>query len=136
MIDIAQAINISIDGARHFDKYFWLGGFLEGSTINLKHVAIRALATPVTGVGAVVPCSGDAGFAEIEGANTGAATVVSERSYGLVSKIHIKTWVAVIFEAREVVQTHIPATTVVGIVTGKKIERGGDGNAVGIAGPI
>ena len=41
-----------------------------------------------------------------------------------------------IIETGEVVHADVPATTVIGIVTGKKIERGGDGDTVGIAGPV
>ena len=133
MVDIAQAIDIGIGGTRHFDQYFRFGGFLEGGTFGLKDVAVGALATPVTGVGAVVPGSGNTGFAEVEGTDTGAATVVGERSYGFLGKIHVEAWVAVVFKTGEVVQAHVPATTVVGIVTGEKVERGGDGDAVGIA---
>ena len=97
-------------------------------------MAEEAGLAPVAGEGSLVPLIGKAGLVDVDGTAARTSTVVGEGLDVLFLKVLIKARVSVIGEAGEVVETNVPATTIVGIVASEHVESGRHGSSENVAG--
>ena len=134
LVNGAHAIDVGVGGSVHFDELLGCGGFLEGGTVGRNGVTEGAGASPVDGERGVVPFIGEARLGDVDAAAAGSAAVVRERMNVFFLEVFIETRVAVVSERSEVVEANIPASTVVGVVTGEHVERGGHGCGEDVSG--
>ena len=87
---------------------------------------------PVAGEGGVVP-SAEAGFVDVNRASAAAAAVVGEGLDGLIVEVFVEARVAVVVEAGEVVEAHVPAAAVVRVVAGEHVHQRADGDLEDVA---
>ena len=76
---------------------------------------------PVGGEWSIVPLSAEAGLVHIGRPAAGAPAVIAEWCDALFGEVLEQAWVAVVVEAGEVMEAHIPAATVVGVVAGEDV---------------
>ena len=92
----------------------------------------ESAAAPVAGEGGVVP-GAEAGFVDVNRAAAAAAAVVGEGLDALVVEVFVEARVAVVVEAGEVVEAHVPAAAVVRVVAGEDVHQRADGDFEDVA---
>ena len=80
--------------------------------------------TPIASERSFVPFIRKARLVNIDTPTTRTPTIVGERMDMLLFKVLIKSWVTVIGKRGKVMEAHIPAATIVGIIAGKHVESG------------
>ena len=131
-IDAAHAIDIGVGGAGHFDEGLGLAGFFKRRAFGLHLMMPESAAAPVAGEGGVVP-GAEAGFVDVNRAAAAAAAVVGEGLDALVVEVFVEARVAVVVEAGEVMEAHVPAAAVVRVVTGEDVHQRADGDFEDVA---
>ena len=134
LIDRAHPVHIGIGRAGQLHQRLGLGDLLESCAVRLDRVPPERVVSPVAGERRVVPLRGESRLGQISGTAASTAAVVGERLDDFVAEIDIHPRVAVVLEAGEMVETHVPAAAVVGIVPGEEIEQRTDGCAEDVAG--
>ena len=133
-VSVAARVHINVRRARDLHQFGGLFRLLECRALRLHRVAENRAASPVARVGQIIPRSGPAGLINPARAAAGAAAVIRERLDDLIGEIFIKTRVAVILEAAEMVKANIPAAAVVRIVAGENIHQRRDRRFEDVAG--
>ena len=94
----------------------------------------KCAGAPVAGEGSIVPRLRNARLRDVDRATTRAAAVVGQRLHDLVAEIDVHPRIAVVFKSGEMMEPHVPAAAVVGVVAGEQIEQRADRRAEDVAG--
>ena len=62
-----------------------------------------------------------------------AGAVVGERGHGFVAEVFVEIWIPIVGQLDQVMQSSIPAPSVIGVVAGEEIEVGINGDIVDVA---
>ena len=74
--------------------------------------------SPVSGKRSIVP-GAEAWFIDIGCAAARSATIVCKRGHAFCGKVFVETGVTVIFATGEMMEPDVPASTIIGVVSGK-----------------
>ena len=126
-VETAHAVDVGIGRPGHPDERSWLLHLLERGPLGPHAVPVEGPGAPVGGERCVVPLA-EARLVDVGRAAAGPTAVVRQRRNALVGEVLVEARIAMIIEAGEVVEPHVPAAAVVGIVPGEHLERGADGD--------
>ena len=130
----AHGVYIAVGRARHFDEGHRLLFLLKGRAFRGDRVLVNRAGTPVGSEGGVVPLGRVAGLIHVNRAAAGAAAVVGQRCDALIGEIFVEPWVAMVAHAGEVVEAHVPAAAIIGVVSREEVHLRTDGDFEDVTG--
>ena len=116
----AVAVHVDIRGATKREKGILVR--IKGRAIGGRVVKEHRATAPVAGVHGMVVGLGPASVVIEHAAATGAAAVVLERRHDFAGKILVPRWITVLGALQDVVEAHVPAAAVVGVVASEDVQ--------------
>ena len=121
-IHAPAGIHIDIGGAANGEKGLLM--CIKGGPIGRWIMQEHCTATPIAGVHRMAEGFGPTGIVVEHAAATGAPTIVLKGGHELIVEILVPGRVAVFGTLHNVIESNIPATTIIGVITRENIQVG------------
>ena len=90
--------------------------------------------SPVRREGCIAPFA-EPRLIDVDRPATGTSPIIGEGLHAFVGEVFVESWVAVIIHTCEVMQSHIPSPTIIGVVSREQVHLRTDGHLKNVASP-